>query len=97
MPIFKIHHITKYEYDQQVKESVNEIKIFPYQCNQQEILQYELTITGNPIVQYFIDYWGNNTGIFNLLPPHDELNIDSRITVRTLEPPPFTIQGGGGM
>ena len=27
MPVFNIHHITKYEYDRPVKESVNEIKI----------------------------------------------------------------------
>jgi hypothetical protein len=30
MPVFKIHHITKYEYDRPVRESVNEIKIYPY-------------------------------------------------------------------
>ena len=29
MPIFKIQHITKYEYDRLIQESMNEIKIFP--------------------------------------------------------------------
>ena len=30
MPVFNIHHITKYEYDRPVKESVNEIRIYPF-------------------------------------------------------------------
>ena len=29
MPIFKIQHITTYEYDRLIQESMNEIKIFP--------------------------------------------------------------------
>ncbi|KAI9434537.1 A circularly permuted ATPgrasp-domain-containing protein, partial [Russula earlei] len=47
----RIHHITKYEYDRPIKESSNEVKIFPYLCNEQEVLQHELLITNNPEVQ----------------------------------------------
>ncbi|MCU7549347.1 transglutaminase family protein [Chitinophagaceae bacterium LB-8] len=83
MAIFKLHHITKYEYDRLVKESINEIKIFPYQCAQQEIVQQEVMITGNPAIQTFIDYWGNKSGSFNLLQPHSELVIESRLVIRT--------------
>jgi len=83
MSIFKIHHITKYEYDRPVKESMNEIKIFPYKCNEQEILSHELFITANPDVQLFTDYWGNKTGMFNLLQQHRELMIESKLMVRT--------------
>lgn len=84
MPIFRIHHITKYEYDRPVKESVNEIKIYPYQCDEQEILQHELLITTHPDVQVFSDYWGNRTGEFNLLSPHKTLTIESKLLVRTI-------------
>jgi len=83
MPIFRIHHITKYEYDRPIKESSNEVKIFPYLCNEQEVLQHELLITNNPEVQVFTDYWGNRVGLFNLLPPHKELVIESKLTIRT--------------
>jgi transglutaminase-like putative cysteine protease len=83
MPIFKIQHITKYEYDRLIQESMNEIKIFPFLSSEQEVLQHELVITGNPDVQIFFDYWGNKTGVFNLLPPHKELTINSRLMVRT--------------
>lgn len=83
MAVFKIHHITKYEYDRQVKESINEIKIFPYQCKEQETVQQEMIITGHPVIQTFIDYWGNKSGSFNLLTPHQELIIENRLVVRT--------------
>ena len=84
MPVFKIQHITKYEYDRLIQESMNEIKIFPIQSPEQEVLQHELIISGNPEVQNFFDYWGNQTGVFNLMPPHQELSIDSRLVVRTI-------------
>ncbi len=87
MPIFKIQHITKYEYDRLIQESMNEIKIYPILSSEQEVLQHELTITGNPDVQIFFDYWGNKTGVFNLLPPHKELSINSRVIVRTTGSP----------
>ncbi|MDQ3844724.1 MAG: transglutaminase family protein [Bacteroidota bacterium] len=83
MPIFKIYHSTKYEYDGLAKESVNEIKIYPFHTEDQQVLQHELTITGDPEVHTYIDYWRNKTGTFNLLPPHKELVIESRLTVRT--------------
>jgi transglutaminase-like putative cysteine protease len=83
MPTFKIQHITTYEYDRLIQESMNEIKIFPVESSDQELVKQELIITGNPEVHYFYDYWNNKTANFNLFPPHKELVIDSRLTVRT--------------
>jgi len=83
MPVFRIHHITKYEYDRPVRESVNEIKIYPYIGAEQETLSHELFITGQPHILNFFDYWGNKTGIFNLLALHKELVIESKLILRT--------------
>jgi len=83
MPTFRIQHITTYEYDRLIQESMNEIKIFPIISSDLEILQQELTITGNPELMYFYDYWNNRAASFNLFPPHQKLVIDSRLTVRT--------------
>jgi transglutaminase-like putative cysteine protease len=83
MPVFKIHHITKYEYDRFVQESVNEIRIFSYQDRSQEVVDHELSITGAPEILSYTDYWGNRTGVFNVLLPHKELVIDSRLIVST--------------
>ncbi len=84
MPIFSIHHITSYEYDRPVTESVNEIRIFPHACAEQEVLQLDLNITGQPEMQYYFDYWGNRAGVFSLVAPHTELVIESKLLVRTL-------------
>lgn len=84
MSIFKIQHITKYEYDRPIKESVNEIKIYPANISSQQVLEHELHITDHPQVLLFTDYWGNKTGNFNLLSPHRELIIESRLLVQTM-------------
>ncbi|BAV08770.1 Transglutaminase-like enzyme, putative cysteine protease [Filimonas lacunae] len=95
MPIFNIHHITRYEYDRPVKESTNEIKIYPYQSPDQETLQHDLVITGQPEVQLFQDYWGNKFGSFNVLPVHQKLVIESRLIVRTTAPSQLRINFHG--
>jgi len=84
VPVFKIHHITKYEYDRPVRESVTEIKLYPYSSPLQETLHHELVITGSPQIFHYIDYWGNRSGVFNLLAPHRVVQIDSRFVVRTI-------------
>ncbi|MBC7851271.1 MAG: transglutaminase family protein [Chitinophagaceae bacterium] len=86
MPLFKIQHITKYEYEKPVTESVNEIRIFPYQSVSQEILQHDLIITDQPEVHVFNDYWGNKTGIFSIINAHRLLVIESKLLVRTTLP-----------
>ena len=86
MPIFRIHHITKYTYNRPVKESMNEIKIFPFQGTEQEVLQHDITITDNPDLQTFTDYWGNKTAVFNLLAPHTVMSIESKLILRTTAP-----------
>ena len=84
MPVFTIHHITKYAYDRPVIESMNEIRIYPFQCPEQETLQHDLSVTHNPDIQTFIDYWGNKTGTFNVLIPHTEMVIESKLVIRTI-------------
>lgn len=85
MAVFKIHHITKYHYDSPVIESVNEIKVFPYTCAEQELLQLELNISYTPDVQLFHDYWGNKCGLFSLTIPHHVLAIESKAIIRTTQ------------
>jgi len=83
MSVFKIHHITRYQYNWPVTESVNEIRIYPYSCPEQEILQHEVEISHQPDVQLFKDYWGNKVGSFSIMESHDELVVESKIIVRT--------------
>jgi len=84
MPVFKIQHVTKYSYNRPVKESVNQVRIYPIASDMQEILQHEVNITTDPELFFFIDYWGNRCADFSLLQSHKELTIDSRMIVRTM-------------
>jgi len=83
MPTFKIHHLTQYHYDRPVRESTNQIKIFPATYNGQETTRHKLTITGEPFINRFTDYWGNEVGWFTLSASHRELLIDSHVMVKT--------------
>lgn len=82
MAVFKIVHITKYQYNWPIKESINEIRLFPHHFENQEVLQYQLLITHNPDVDISVDYYGNRMGNFNVLDTHTEMTIESRMLVR---------------
>lgn len=97
MPVFRLHHITKYEYDRPVRESVNEIKIYPFACKEQETLSHEILITGQPDLVSFFDYWKNKTGVFNLLPLHREMIIESKLLLRTTGPVEFAVNLNTGI
>jgi len=84
MPVFNIHHVTKYEYDRPVKESVNEIRIYPFAGSGQEVLFHELNVTDHPDILLINDYWGNRAGMFNLMAAHKSMMIESKLIVRTL-------------
>ncbi|TCN60113.1 transglutaminase family protein [Flavobacterium circumlabens] len=82
MAIFKIVHLTKYQYNYPIKESINEIRLFPHHFENQEVLQYQILITHNPDVDISEDYYGNRVGNFNVLEAHSEMTIESRMLVR---------------
>ena len=83
MPLFRIHHVTKYEYNSPVKESVNQIRIYAAGFNHQQVLSQAVVITGNPDVNVYTDYFGNQTGDFNLMPVHRQMVVESQLVVQT--------------
>lgn len=82
MAIFKIVHTTKYHYNWPIKESINEIRLFPHHFENQDVLQDELFITNNPEVDFSKDYYGNRVGNFNMLETHSQMTIETRMIVR---------------
>ena len=85
MPIFKIKHITNYKYESPVRDSANQIILFPIKDEYQDVVKQELNITGHPIVDTHIDYYGNEVGSFTYSEPHSMLIINSRLTVKNLK------------
>ncbi|MEJ7586041.1 MAG: transglutaminase family protein [Ferruginibacter sp.] len=83
MPRFFIHHVTKYTYPEPVRDSANQIMLYPIKDENQEVQSQRITITGEPFVEQFRDYYGNEAGSFMNIAPHKELRIDSNIIVIT--------------
>lgn len=83
MPEFKIHHVTKYTYESAVRDSANQIILFPIKDDFQEVIKHELKISGDPAVDIHTDYYGNDVGSFTHIVPHTQLEISSKIWVTT--------------
>jgi transglutaminase-like putative cysteine protease len=83
MSKFKIRHITKYTYEVPVRDSANQIMLYPISDQFQEVLQSQIVITGDPQVEMHRDYFGNQVGTFTHASPHQELTIDVRLVVET--------------
>ena len=83
MSKFKIRHLTKYSYEVPVRDSANQIMLYPLKSEYQEVVQQSIKITGEPLVNVHFDYFGNEVGTFTHSQPHQELLIDSRLVVTT--------------
>ncbi|SDW13631.1 transglutaminase family protein [Flavobacterium degerlachei] len=83
MATFNIVHITKYQYNRPINESINEIRLFPHNFENQEVLEFQLSITKNPQITITTDYHGNRVGNFNIMEPHSEMIVESKMLVRT--------------
>ncbi|HEY4150398.1 MAG TPA: transglutaminase family protein [Chitinophagaceae bacterium] len=87
MSRFNIHHVTRYTYEEPVRDSANQVILFPIRDEYQEPISQELTITGEPVVEIYKDYYGNEVGSFSYAEPHRELVIDSRVEVEVKSKP----------
>lgn len=95
MPRFKIHHVTKYSYPNAVRDSANQVMLFPLNDEFQEVVKQQLLITGDPLVDRYTDYYGNEVGLFMRADPHTELVIDSKVEVITYSRQPPVDSAGG--
>jgi len=84
MPKFKIRHLTKYSYEIPVRDSANQIMLYPIEDLYQDKLSHTITISGNPAIDTHHDYFGNQIGTFTHSMPHNELVIDSKLLIETM-------------
>jgi transglutaminase-like putative cysteine protease len=87
MPKFKIHHTTRYIYEDSVRDSANQIMLYPVKDDFQEIINHTIIVTGSPQIAIHVDYFGNEVGTFTYAHPHNELTIDSKLEIVTRERP----------
>lgn len=84
MSKFLIQHSTRYLYEEPVRDSANQIMLYPVVDSHQEVLKHAITITGSPAVTIHLDFFGNQVGTFTYAQPHHEMLIQSRLSVETL-------------
>ena len=73
MAKFKIRHITKYNYEVPVRDSANQIMLYPITDEYQEITLHTISVTGNPVIEVHHDIFENKIGTFTHPLPHQEL------------------------
>lgn len=83
MPSYKIKHITRYTYSSPVIDCTNQIMLYPIIDGLLEVRNHEIKISNDPIVESFIDYFGNHVGVFSVIKPHNGLLIESTADVIT--------------
>ncbi len=89
MPTYKIKHVTHYAYSSSVIDCINQIMLYPIVDSQLEVRSHEIKITNDPIVETFVDYFGNHVGVFSIIKPHSDLLIESvaEVITKPMVPP----------
>ncbi|MBK5278777.1 MAG: transglutaminase family protein [Bacteroidia bacterium] len=87
MPVFYIRHRTHYRYSSFVIDAVSEIKLYPLEDEFQKVIEQQINVTQQPVIHTLSDYFGNTTGFFSLIVPHEELWIESLLAVEMLPKP----------
>lgn len=83
----QISHITQYEYESQVSDSVNEIRLTPSTNDRQSCYQQSIAVEPNASLFSYEDYFGNRVHAFSVNGPHRKLVIRTNMTVVTKEAP----------
>jgi transglutaminase-like putative cysteine protease len=83
MPVYTITHMTRYTYANPVIDCTNQLMLYPLADAQCTVHAHRLTISGDPVIETFVDYFGNRIGVFSLIKPHSELLIRSEVQVET--------------
>lgn len=85
---FAIIHITRYQYQTEVTENVNEVRLTPRTNYRQSCYHHSLTVEPAASVLQYEDFYGNRVCAFSVIPPHRELLIKAQSIVVTQDREP---------
>ena len=85
--LLEIRHVTRYQYDEPVRESLMELWMQPQKRPEQRLVSFELDV--DPAAQLFsyADTFGNAVYHFDIPQPHQRMTITARSAVETENPP----------
>ena len=87
--LLEVRHVTRYQYDEPVRESVMEVWMQPQKRSAQRLISFELDVDPPAQLFSFADTFGNAVYHFDIPQPHDRLCIVARSAVETEDPPPL--------
>ncbi len=85
---FEIQHTNIFQYESEVDQSLNTIRLKPRSDERQRLLTYRITITPSSLTREHLDIWGNNVGTFYIPEQHQELEIQTTSIV-SIQRAPF--------
>lgn len=85
MATFYIKHITKFSYSSPVVDGANLIRLHPINDAYQKVISHYISVTKNPFVETYNDFYNNRIGTFLITEPHDELTITSEVELITYD------------
>ena len=85
--LLDIRHVTRYHYENPIRESLMELRMQPQKSVRQRLISFDLELEPRAQLFSYIDPFGNAVHHFDVPQPHDELTIVARATVETQDPP----------
>jgi transglutaminase-like putative cysteine protease len=95
---FAIRYLTHYEYDSEVVDNLNALRVKPHANGRQRCDEFSVRLTPEARLHRHTDYFGSEVVEFEVSRPHRELTIDVRARVSTKaspEPPQATWEALG--
>lgn len=78
-----VNHVTAFQYDGPVTDSVNEVRLAPLTDAHQQCLDFRLTVQPPAEVRSYVDWLGNTAHTFEVIDAHTSLEISARSRVIT--------------
>ena len=85
---FEIEHTNIFQYESEVDQSLNTIRLKPRGDERQRLLSYRIAISPTSLTREHLDIWGNTVGTFYIPEQHHELEIQSTSIV-SIQRAPF--------
>ncbi|MFT3697558.1 MAG: class II glutamine amidotransferase [Kofleriaceae bacterium] len=86
---FDITHRTVYRYDKEIERSQHHFRLTPYHDRTQTLVSHELKISVDGRTRDYEDVFGNRVRRLNVESPFDEMVIEAKSTVATLDVDPL--------
>ena len=87
--LLEVRHVTQYQYDEPVRESVMELWMQPQRSHSQRLVSFDLELEPAAKLFSYADPFGNAVYHFDVPQPHDRLTITARSAVETSVPTPL--------